>query len=171
MKRRWLLVGLVIVMFGLTLTVYGDSSSPRIGNNAPNFALKDLEGKTVGLRTVTGTHKVTLVNFWATWCPPCRKEIPDLNAIYNDYKNKSVEILAVNLQEDGDALLAFVQSNKMKFPVLMDQDGKVGERYRVYYIPTTFVLDQKGKIREIIQGGASYTRLKNAIENVLKEGA
>lgn len=171
MKKRMWIAFLVVVTLGLAIQAFAESAGPVVGSNAPQFSLKNLAGNNVGLRQVVGENKVTLVNFWATWCPPCRKEIPELNKIYSNYRNKSVEILGVNLQEDAQTLASFVANNEMKFPVLLDIDGKIGEKYRVYYIPTTFVLDRKGKIREIIQGGASYERLKDAIERTLKEGA
>lgn len=171
MKRRRSIVFLAFIMMGLAIQVFAESPEPVVGANAPQFSLKSLLGSNVNLRQTVSDNNVTLVNFWATWCPPCRKEIPELNKVYNEYRKKKVEILAVNLQEDSETLASFVKSNQMKFPILLDTDGSLGEKYRVYYIPTTFVLDRKGKIREIIQGGASYERLKGIIERILKEGA
>jgi peroxiredoxin len=168
--RRAIFIMLALLFYTMAINVDASSKvGPRVNAFAPGFYLKSTQDETVTLKRVIAANKVTLVNFWATWCPPCRKEIPDLNRIYREFNKLGVEILAVNLQEDSEAVKAFKRENKMEFPILLDSEGKVGGNYQVYYIPTTFVIDRSGRIREIIQGGTSYTRLKEVISSLLKE--
>ena len=174
LKRRRtnfiMLVLLIVMVYTIVINVDADAKAgPSVNTLAPNFSLKSNHDENISLKRVVAANEVTLVNFWATWCPPCRKEIPDLNRIYGEFRKRGVEILAVNLQEDPETVKTFVRENKMEFPILFDNEGKVGRNYQIYYIPTTFVLDNSGRIREIIQGGASYARLKGVISSLLKE--
>lgn len=123
----------------------------RINKSAPNFELKNFEGKPVKLSSLKG--KVVVVDFWATWCGPCKMSFPSLQKIYNKYqKNKNVVILAVNAWErvKGDerdkTVRKFIADNKYTFPVLFDQDDATIGAYGVDGIPTKFVIDKKGKI-------------------------
>jgi cytochrome c biogenesis protein CcmG/thiol:disulfide interchange protein DsbE len=165
----------ILILIGITLFVWksmgiqAKASAPIVNRPVPEFTLKSLQNDSVALKDVYRQHKVTLLNFWATWCPPCRDEIPDLNRIYNAYRSKSVEILGVNLQESPGVLRKFVKANNMRFPVLMDTDGKIVQLYQIYYIPTTFIIDSKGKIRQIVQGGTTYEVLSKAIDSFLQE--
>jgi len=172
-KAIFLLLPFVILIavfgnrVGLTLA---KTYEPAVNAYAPDFTLNDLQGKKVSLRSVASSHKVTLINFWASWCPPCRGEIPELNRIYADYSAKSLAILGVNIQDDLRTLKPFVREKAMKFPVLQDLDGRVSNLYQVYYIPETFVVDRSGKIRRIIRGGTTYSALKSIVGNLLREG-
>ena len=96
-------------------------------------------------------------------------EIPDLNRLYSKYKHKSVEIIGVNLEKDPEAVAKFVAANQMKFPIVIDPQNQVATKYQVFGIPTTYVLDQNGRIRHVIQGAASYQKLQAVVEEVLKE--
>ncbi|WP_174613491.1 peroxiredoxin family protein [Virgibacillus ihumii] len=124
------------------------------GNIAPDFKLKNMKGKAVRLSDFRG--EPVIVNFWATWCPPCRAEIPDLRKLY---KNKNVEILAVNLtsteQSIGD-VKKFVQNYKMSFPVLKDTESKVAEQYNVRAYPTSYMIDASGHITYMHLGAMNY---------------
>lgn len=165
------LMGLVVGSLGWAMgRVEAKNNAPVLNSYAPEFTLKDIHGKTVALKDVIRSHKVTLINFWATWCPPCRGEIPELNRVYAGYASKSVAILGVNLQEDQHTLQSFAAQNSMKFTILQDLDGKIGGIYQVYYIPETFIIDRSGKIRQVIQGGTTFDTLKNTIAHLLKEG-
>lgn len=169
-KVRLLVVLLAVLLGSGFMNMEGaQAKAPEKGAVAPQFVLKDLKENTVSLRHVYSQNKVTLVNFWATWCPPCRMEIPDLNRLYSKYKHKSVEIIGVNLEKDPEAVAKFVAANQMKFPIVIDPQNQVATKYQVFGIPTTYVLDQNGRIRHVIQGAASYQKLQAVVEEVLKE--
>lgn len=108
-----------------------------------DFSLKDLDGKTWKLSDLKG--KVVLVNMWATWCPPCRKEMPDLVALSERFKDQGLVVLAISDEEDK-VVRPYVAEHKLTFPVLLDPGRKVNEAYRVDGIPKTFVYDRKGKL-------------------------
>lgn len=181
MRRNWnyrpiigWLLPVLAVIFALGIRGFQNGfaapvTAPRIGYRAPQFTLTDIHGKKVDLRTVTNGNRVTLVNFWATWCPPCRAEIPELVKFYRQYQTKGVALLAVNLQESPEAVKAFAGKNGMRFPVLLDGSGKVARVYQVYAIPTTFILDRRGVIRDLIQGGTSLASLQTKAGKLLTE--
>jgi cytochrome c biogenesis protein CcmG/thiol:disulfide interchange protein DsbE len=140
-----------------------------IGDQAADFKLSGIDGKQYRLSEVIRKHQATVVNFWATWCPPCRAEIPDFVRFSQKNANPQIAILAVNLQESMAQVKDFAQDAGMKFPVLTDTSGKVGNTYRIYAIPTTFFIDRKGIIRQVVQGSISYSQLETEIRALLKE--
>jgi len=113
---------------------------------APDFALpRTGDGKTVKLSDFKG--KVRIVNFWATWCPPCRAEIPHFVSMYKDLKGKGVEIIGISLDQKGDAAVApFVKENKMNYPVVLGDENVVSAYGGIRGIPTTFIVDRQGRI-------------------------
>ena len=117
---------------------------PEEGHVAPDFALKTLQGKTVRLSELRG-KKVVLINFWATWCPPCRMEMPTMQKIYSEYKGKGFEILAINIEPDAkDEIREFMKELRLTFPVLLDADMKVLQKYRIIGLPVSVLIDRKG---------------------------
>ena len=108
-----------------------------------DFTLTDLSGKTWHLQDLRG--KVVLLNFWATWCPPCRKEMPDLQALYDKYKESGLVVLAISDEEAGK-VPPFIAERKISYPVMLDPGRKVNDLYRVEGIPKTFVYDRDGKM-------------------------
>jgi cytochrome c biogenesis protein CcmG/thiol:disulfide interchange protein DsbE len=140
-----------------------------VGDQAADFKLTGVDGKQYQLSDVVKKHQVTVVNFWATWCPPCRAEIPDFVRFLQQHAKKKVVILAVNLQESPDKVRDFAKGAGMKFPVLTDTSGKVGNTYSIYAIPTTFFIDGAGTIRQVIEGSTNYNRLLAEVKALLKE--
>jgi peroxiredoxin len=108
-----------------------------------DFTLKDLNGNPWTLKELHG--KVVLVNFWATWCPPCRKEIPDLQALYDQFKAKGLVVLGIS-DEKADVVQPFVAKNNMTYPVLLDTDRKVNTEFVIQGIPRTVIYDRNGKL-------------------------
>ncbi len=108
-----------------------------------DFTLKDLQGKPWNLKGLRG--KVVLVNFWATWCPPCRKEMPDLETLYNRFKDQGLVVLAVS-DEDSSKVKPFISERKVTFPVLFDPGREVNRLFQVEGIPKSFVYDRQGKL-------------------------
>jgi peroxiredoxin len=144
-------------------------AAPQVGYIAPDFSLTDVNGKRVKLSDVYSKNKVTLINFWATWCPPCRGEIPELIKLYRKYAPQRLALLAVDLQEETEHVKSFAGKNKMKFTVLADTSGKVGDQYRIFSIPSTFILDRRGRIRDLIIGGAKLKTFEAKIQPLLRE--
>ncbi|MCL2209382.1 MAG: TlpA family protein disulfide reductase [Treponema sp.] len=133
-----------------------------------DFTLEILDDENTSLSSHKG--KLVLLNFWATWCPPCVREMPSMNNLYNQYKNKGFEILAVNLREDSNTVRQFIQDNDYSFPVLLDSDGNVGSVYGVEMIPTSYLIDREGKIAGMIIGSIYWDTLQvmAAVESLLQ---
>jgi peroxiredoxin len=108
-----------------------------------DFALTDIGGKTWTLKSLRG--KVVMVNFWATWCPPCRKEMPDLDALYKRFKSQGLVILSIS-DEDAGKVRPFVKQMKITYPVLLDPGRKVNDLFQIYGIPKTFVYNRAGRL-------------------------
>ncbi len=129
----------------------GENSSAlpvRLQTAAPDFSLTAVDGSQVKLSDLRG--KVVLVNFWATWCPPCKAEMPDLNALQQEYgSSQGLVVLGVDAGDDNQAAVkAFGEQNRLSFPLLMDPDNRVSDgQYAVRALPTSLIIDRSGKIR------------------------
>jgi thiol-disulfide isomerase/thioredoxin len=117
---------------------------------AVELELPDLAGRPVRLRDFRG--RVVLLNFWATWCAPCRDEMPALQALAQELGPRGLAVVGVNLKEPREKVEAFVQELGLRFPMLLDAEGRAGERYHVYALPTTFVVDRRGNVVGTILG-------------------
>jgi len=141
------------------------------GAVAPDFALPDIEGKkTVKLSDLKG--KVVLVDFWATWCPPCRASLPNINKIANDktLAAKGLTVWAVNLDETADKITPFTKQNNYTFTVPIDVGGQVAERYKIEGIPSTMVIGKDGTIKFAVEGFAgedTEKQISDAIDKAL----
>jgi thiol-disulfide isomerase/thioredoxin len=123
---------------------------------APNFALEDLNGNEVKLEDFRG--KIVFLNFWATWCPPCRAEMPSMEKLYFVFKDRDFAMLAVDLRENGKKVKAFKDRFKLSFPILLDLDGTTGLTYGVLSIPTTYLVDQEGYLIGGALGARDWAR-------------
>jgi len=126
-------------------TLYSSLGIQRIDppEEAEDFALKTLEGRTVSLKDYLG--KVIFLNFWATWCGPCRTEMPSMEKLWQDFKEENFVILAIDIQEESKLVSSFMKERSLSFPVLLDGKGNVARSYGVRGIPTTFFLNPKGE--------------------------
>ena len=139
------------------------------GVDAPNFTLKNLEGKEVSLNEFRG--KYVLVNFWATWCGPCKIEMPSLETLYQRFKNKNFVMLAISNDMYGATVVKpFIKANKINFPVLLDQHLKASNGFGVVSLPSTFMIDPKGEIIGAILGAEDWATPNTILyfENLLK---
>lgn len=140
-------------------------SGLEINQTAPDFQLKTLDDKKVKLSDYRG--KIVILNFWATWCPPCKAEIPQMEKYYKKQaKDDGVEILAVNLtkaDKDKAYIRDFVKSYEMTYPVLLDEDGEQQRQYEIVTIPTTFFIDKNGKIQKKVVGPMDQEMMSKTI--------
>lgn len=149
---------------------YRNYSHPAKGFQAPDFSLQSIQGDSVRLSDLRG--KVIILNFWASWCPPCRYEMPTLQNLYQQYQHQDVVLLTINVtaQDSLSSLEAFITKYKLTLPILLDKDGKVAHVYQIQSLPTTFIIDSNGIIQDIIYGGpVSDTLLKIHINQGLKQ--
>lgn len=123
----------------------GDTSA-LMGKSAPDFTLRSLDGQQVKLSGYRG-RKTVVVSFWASWCGPCRLEMPSLETFYQKNRDRDIELLAVSIDQNPRAAQQYTQENKLPFPVLLDEDSKTADSYNVEGIPTFFVVDKQGKVR------------------------
>ena len=111
---------------------------------APDFLLKDLDGNTIRLRDLRG--KVVLLNFWATWCPSCRFEMPSMEALHKEFSSQGLAVLAVALRESADDVQSFYKEHHLSFTALLDHNGDASELYQTWSLPTTFLINKRGYI-------------------------
>ncbi|MBI6871088.1 TlpA family protein disulfide reductase [Clostridium aciditolerans] len=133
---------------------------------APNFKLKDLNGKEVSLSDLKG--KGVFLNFWATWCPPCRGEMPDIQKLYEENKNSDFIIIAINIGEDKDTVKSFIDSNGYKFQILLDSDQSTASKYSITGIPASFFIDKNGNIIYKKTGAMTLDEMKAYIKALNK---
>jgi len=137
-----------------------------IGNEAPDFELTTLDGEEVRLSDYRG--KRVFINFWATWCPPCRAEMPDMQKLYEE-ENVDIEILAINITESEPSeenVKQFVEDFGLTFPILMDRKTEVASNYQVQAYPTSYMIDSKGVIRFIAPGALNHDLMLQLIEDM-----
>ena len=161
MKRRFLLS-----LFLIVFLLYPGNSQSRQKVKAPNFSLKSYDGKIVELDKLKG--KVVVLNFWATWCPPCRAEIPDFISVYDAYKSKGLEIIGIALDEDGwSKVNPFVEKNKMNYPIVLGTMEVVKLYGGIEGIPTTFIVDKDGNFAGMQVGMLSKEALVQKVNSLL----
>jgi peroxiredoxin len=177
LQRR--IASLLVLLFGLVWIVVsadrtGSSTTgmipaPQAGFLAPDFELQTTAGETIKLSNLRG--QAVLVNLWTTWCPPCRAEMPIIEKIHNEYKDKGLIVLAVNMTyQDTPAHIApFVAEYGLTFPILLDDTNSVGSAYQLRSLPSSFFIDRQGIIREVVIGGPmAEALLRTRVEEILK---
>ena len=154
------IIGIIFLMISLV----------SFSNNAkaPDFNLKDQYGVIQSLENYKG--KVIFLNFWATWCPPCKKEMPDIENIYKEYgeNKKDVIILGVNSEKENE-VKKFLKDKGYTFPTLIDENSEVMRKYFIQAFPTSFVIDKEGNVYGYVMGGLTKEQIKQVIEEVLKK--
>jgi peroxiredoxin len=151
-------------------TTQGKIPAPQTGFLAPDFALTTRSGEAIKLGDLRGSG--IILNIWATWCPPCRAEMPALERVYLEYKDKGLIVLSVNAanQDSLTELDTFVTENALTFPIVLDERGIVQKLYAVQSLPSTYFIGRDGIIREVVIGGPmSEALLRTRAEDLLKE--
>jgi cytochrome c biogenesis protein CcmG, thiol:disulfide interchange protein DsbE len=152
-------------------TQAGPPPNPREGFTAPDFTLDLLGGGEITLSDLRG--KPVVLNIWATWCPPCREEMPAIEKVYRSYKELGLVVIGLNLtsQDSEQAISDFVQELGLTFPIALDRDGSVGNRYRPPGLPTTYFIDSQGVIQSVVVGGPmSESLIQSKVEMLFQEG-
>jgi peroxiredoxin len=134
------------------------------GKSAPDFELMTLEGEEMSLSSLQG--KKVIINFWATWCPPCRAEMPDMQKIQDTYGD-DVVIAAVNLtssEKNVESVKSFIDELGLSFPVLLDEKGEINKQYEVISYPTSYIVDENGVISTKLIGAMTYEQMENFLK-------
>ena len=157
-------VFIIIIFFVSLLSVSGQTLEDEMRSagfgifnenvSSIDFTLQDLDGNKVSLKDYRG--KALMLNFWATWCPPCRREMPSMEKLYSIIDKDKIDILAVNIQEKKNTVSDFISKNNYTFPVLVDEEGKAASIYQIRSIPTTFIIDKKGYLRAMLTGSREW---------------
>jgi peroxiredoxin len=157
-----LLVALLLYL-GLFMNTGSVPDTGLKGKRAPDFEAKTVDGKRIKLSDLRG--KVVLVNFWATWCPPCREEMPLFNEVYRKYKGKGFEIIAVSTDKNEGLVKKFIKEFKIPFPVVLDEKGELIKIYRVQGLPTSFLIDREGRVVKVRLG--EYKEIEKDLKKLL----
>jgi peroxiredoxin len=137
------------------------------GNMAPDFDLTTINGERTKLSDFRG--KKIILNFWASWCPPCKAEMPNIEKFYQENKGQNVIVLAVNLtsaEKNKNDVQQFIKDHGLTFPVLLDEQGKVGNLYQTFTIPTSYVINTKGIVQQKFVGPMSVDIIKKLVSNI-----
>jgi thiol-disulfide isomerase/thioredoxin len=173
LKKKLTAILVILLALGLVATSCtcqsttngGTTGPPEIGKLAPDFELDTLDGQTLVLSQLKG--RPVLLNFWATWCGPCRYEMPFLQQIDQEWPEEELLLLTVNIQESSSQVTQFLQSQGLSFTVLLDSDSKVAQRYNIHGIPTTFFIDSGGVIQNIKVGAfQSHTDIEAILDQL-----
>ena len=178
--RRQIIFSILVLAFGagwigfsatpLGSTTGGVIPAPRQGFAAPDFNLSTPQGETIYLSDLRG--QPVLVNIWASWCGPCRAEMPAMQRVYDRYKDQGFVVLAVNAtnQDNLQAALDFSQQLGLTFPILLDAEGKVSQAYQMRALPSSYFIDRQGIIQEVVIGGPmAEALLLVRVEQLLEE--
>lgn len=152
-EKMLLALGCLLMVFSPLVCAQGELK-PYTGPALPPFTLTDLQGRTHSLSDYRG--QVVVVNFWATWCLPCVKEMPSMQRLKDRLADRPFTILAVNMAESEGDIETFLYKIKVDFPILMDKEGDVRKAWHVFAFPTSFVLDAEGNIRYALFGALEW---------------
>ena len=156
---------IAITLFTITLKV----AALDIGKFAPDFTLKNTQGKNLNLAEQRG--KIIVINFWASWCGPCRKEMPVLQTFHSKYENLGVSVWGVNVEQENQAGRDFLADLHLSFPIFFDSSNQVSASYQVEAMPTTVIVDRNGKVRYVFRGYKDGYERKyaKAIKKLIRE--
>lgn len=158
---------LVIGGYAVGSTFFASSAVLKAGDKPPAFKLLDLEGNVHDSSEYAG--KPLIINFWGTFCPPCRDEMPALQSVYEKWKNQGVELIGINLSEDKLSVNNFVRQVGAKFPILLDRNRQTEKKFGLKQYPTTFFVHADGTIEEVLIGGPlTEEQIAGHIEKLLK---
>ncbi|MGD8822989.1 MAG: TlpA disulfide reductase family protein [Anaerolineales bacterium] len=175
-------IGLLVLALAAGLAIYSPSGSAtpqesaddeakacsppaNVSFPAPDLALSDLEGNLIHLKDLQG--EVVVLNAWATWCPPCRAEMPDLEAFHQAYQDQGLRLVGINIGERLEQVQAFVQSRQISFQIWLDPDESSLRAFNTISLPSTFVIDRSGQVRLIWSGMTCFDQLESNVAPLL----
>lgn len=138
-----------------------DGRSPEVGEQAPQFALRDADGNARTLSDYEG--RVVWLNFWATWCGPCRRELPDIQALAREFESEGLVVLTINFEESVGTALPFWEELELDLPILFDSDGEVAKQYRLRGFPDNFFIDRDGVLRSFELGFLTEEQMRERL--------
>ncbi len=160
---------LAVLLAALVFAVYSSLAKGvddvKIGEQAPNFSLKQLDGTAVKLSDLQG--KGVVLNFWGSWCKPCKAEMPALDKKYQELKDKGLVVVGVNISEAPVSVQQFVDQLGVTFPILLDRQSDITRLYNIGPIPTTYFLDSKGIVKDIVIGQMSEATISAKVNKIL----
>ncbi|OIU71184.1 thiol-disulfide oxidoreductase ResA [Rossellomorea aquimaris] len=171
-KKRRLLIRttiLILLAAAVAYTLYANFTKDergqiQAGDHAPDFVLTDMDGEKHKLSDYKGQG--VFLNFWGTWCKPCEKEMPYMNSQYKEFKDKGVQILAVNVSESEFLVNRFISKHGLEFPVVIDKNGDVLNAYGVDPLPTTFLINPEGKVEKVLTGTMTEEDVKKYMGSI-----
>lgn len=147
-------LGMLALFLALTMPARAAELKDLTPKAAPELRLSTLEGRAMDLQQLRG--KVVLVNFWASWCPPCRKEMPSMNRLNQVLKDQAFAILGVNAGENAEIVRGFLKQTPVNFPILMDEKGTSLKPWQAFVFPTSYVVDKQGRVRMGLLGSVEW---------------
>ena len=166
-KKALVVLSLAFILSVVAIQCFrppSETGAVEVGQAAPPFKLQALNGKEVSLEQYKG--KIVILDFWATWCGPCRKSMPIMDKLQEEYSGK-LSVLAVNLQETKDIVTDYVLDKNVHTQVLLDKDGSIGARYGAESIPTQVLIDQEGIVRDVMEGVYPIDYIRAAINKLM----
>ena len=148
----------------ITLTAGASGPAPRVGKEAPDFQVRTLDGASVNLSDYRG--QPVWISFWATWCPPCRAENPDIQEVYEEHQGQGLVILALSIGEETDTVQSYVKRTGLTYTIGLDQSTEIAARYRIVGIPTHFFVDRDGILREWRIGSMSKKTMEKNVAKI-----
>lgn len=172
LKRRRLVIRtmiLVVLAAAVGYTLYANFTKDNVqkvavGKTAPDFALVDMNGQKHRLSDYRGEG--VFLNFWATWCKPCEREMPYIDKSYTEFKDKGVKVLTVDVGESELAVNNFIERHNLSFPVMIDKDGQVQTAYGINPLPITFLIDKDGKVVRSHVGELTQATVNQFMEEI-----
>lgn len=175
-KKRAITRGVILIVLvaAIAYTIYSSATKDKtellqVGDEAPNFELVDLYDKNLKHRLSDYEGKGVFLNFWGTWCEPCKKEMPAMSNQYAIYKDQGVEVLAVNISQTDFEVKKFIESLNVHFPVAIDGTKSVMTAYNVDLLPATILINPEGKVEKIITGEMNETQIASYMESIKPE--
>lgn len=166
-----LILAAALVLGGIAIfpTIFKSSAVPTVGSSVPNITLQELNGEVKSLADLKG--KAVIMNFWGSWCEPCKREMPALSQAYDQWKDKDVVVLGINYGEDALVVENFTKSMGVTFPVWLDQKRNASKAFGIRPLPTTFFINPEGKVHYIKLGEVTSEELDELIKQMLGPNA
>ncbi len=181
-RKRWMAITVLVMSLSIAWAAASripdaempgeEIASPQEGFLAPDFRLETIDDGAVTLSALRG--RIVVVNLWASWCPPCRAEMPALQAVYEDFGAQGLVVLGVNMTyQDSEAeASSFAAKLDLTFPIALDHSGEIAEAYHMRALPTTFFIDERGIIRQVLVGGPlNEATIRSIVRDLLEESS